>query len=60
MREIRDRYSNTSRNNDDDDDDDVNKAQAWDDETIEYLKTRGDSKPPEISLTMSINENWKS
>ena len=37
MREIRDRYSNTSRNNDDDDDDDVNKAQAWD-EAIEYLK----------------------
>ena len=45
VREIRDRYSNTSRNNDDDDDDDddVNKAQAWD-EAIEYLKQRGDSE----------------
>ena len=42
VREIRDRYSNTSSNNDDDDDD-VNKAQAWD-EAIEYLKQRGDSE----------------
>ncbi len=41
VREIRDRYSNTTSNNDDDDD--VNKAQAWD-EAIEYLKQRGDSE----------------
>ena len=44
VREIRDRYSNTSTSSDnDDDDDDVNRAQAWD-EAIEYLKQRGDSE----------------